>query len=147
MSSRSGIQKALIEQLKTINGAPPYTTNLFNKNIEGRLKFWDEVNDFPYICVVPGSESREYKPGNFKWGRITYTVRIYVNSEDPQEDLEAVMADVETAIDSNFNLSYDAFNPALTTEDIRILSISTDEGGLAPYGVGEIILEVLYQKP
>jgi len=146
MSARSQIQKALIEKLKEINGNPPYNCNIY-QNVEGRLKFWDEVNDFPYICIVPGSETREYLPGAFKWGRVSYTIRIYVNSEDPQEDLEVVMADVETAIDSNITLAYDVLNSAISTQDIRILSISTDEGALAPYGVGEIIIEVLYQKP
>lgn len=146
MSARSQIQKALIEKLKEINGNPPYNCNIY-QNVEGRLKFWDEVNDFPYICIVPGTETREYLPSAFKWGRVSYTIRIYVNSEDPQEDLEVVMADVETAIDSNITLAYDVLNSAISTQDIRILSISTDEGALAPYGVGEIIIEVLYQKP
>ena len=148
MTNRSKIQQALAASIKAkLNGAPPYTTNLYNKNVDTRLKFWDEVNDFPYICITAGGESREYLPGNFKWGRITYTLRVYVNGEYPEEELEAVMADVETAIDSNFNLQYDEFNPSISTEDIRILSLSTDEGALAPYGVGEIIIEVLYQKP
>lgn len=147
MSARSQIQQAIIRQLKEkLNGCEPYSTNIY-QSISSRLKFWDEINDFPYICVTVGDEHREYLPGNFKWGRINYCLKIYVNSEDPEEELEKVLADVETAIDSNIRLSYDLLNPSITTEDIRVLSIVTDEGNLAPFGVGEITLEVLYQKP
>lgn len=147
MSARSKIQKAIAKQLKElINGIDPYKVNLYG-NVDTRLRFWDEINDFPYICITVGGESREYLPSNFKWGRITYNLKIYVNSENPEEDLEDVMADVERAIDADIRLSYDEFDPSGRTEDIRILSIVTDEGSLAPFGVGEITIEVLYQKP
>jgi hypothetical protein len=144
MSARTQIQKALIESLKEkLNGASPYVTNLSGR-IDHRLRYWDEINDFPFICVVTGTETREYLPGNFKWGRIYYCIKTYVNSENPGEDLEDVMADVERAIDANINLQYDLFNPTVVTTDIRVESITTDEGSLAPYGVGEITIEVLY---
>jgi hypothetical protein len=145
MSARSQIQKAIAKQLCNINGIEPYKVNLYN-NVDTRLRFWDEINDFPYICITVGQESREYLPGNFKWGRVAYNLKVYVNSETPEEDLEDVMADVERAIDANIRLPYDDLNPTTTTEDIRILSIVTDEGSLAPFGVGEITIEVLYQK-
>lgn len=147
MSARSKIQKALKNALiECLNGVSPYSINIYG-NVDTRLRFWDEVNDFPFICITVGDESREYLPGNFKWGRIIYVFKIYVNSENPEEDLEAVMADVERAIDSNIRLSYDQFDPSARTEDIRILSIVTDEGSLAPFGVGEITIEVLYKTP
>lgn len=147
MSARSKIQKAIAKQLKEqINGIAPYIVNLHG-NVDTRLRFWDEINDFPYICITVGGESREYLPSNFKWGRVQYNLKIYVNSENPEEDLEDVMADVERAIDADIRLSYDEFDPSGRTEDIRILSIVTDEGSLAPFGVGEITIEVLYQKP
>lgn len=146
MSARASIQKAIANHLKEkIIGVDPYKTNIYG-NVDTRLRFWDEINDFPYICITVGGETREYLPGNFKWGRITYNLKVYVNSESPEEELEDVMADVERAIDANIRISYDEFNPSVTTEDIRVLSIITDEGALAPFGVGEITIEVLYQK-
>ena len=146
MSARSQIQKAIANQLKEqLNGIAPYKVNIHG-NVDTRLRFWDEINDFPYICITVGGETREYLPSNFKWGRVTYNLKIYVNSEIPEEELEDVMADVERAIDANIRLSYDQFDPTARTEDIRILSIVTDEGSLAPFGVGEITIEVLYQK-
>lgn len=146
MSDRAGIRDALAIQLKEkLSGAGEYNTNI-QGNVYTKLKFWDEINDFPSICITAGQELREYQPGGFKWGTINYALRVYVNAEDPETELEAVLADVERALDENIRLRYDKFNPGKATTDVRITSITTDEGVLAPFGVGEITIEVLYQK-
>lgn len=143
MSKRTSITKALSEKFNTINGTGNYKTNLFN-NSYAKLRFWDEVNDFPCVYVTPGSEQREYLPGDFKWGYLGVSVKVYVRSEDDaQEQLEALLEDLETCIDANRVLTYDSTNSFETTE-ILIQSITTDEGLLAPYGVGEINLQVRY---
>jgi hypothetical protein len=54
-----------------------------------------------------------------------------------------LIEDLERCIDANRVLQYDVDNNLETTE-ILIQSITTDEGLLAPYGVGEINLEVRY---
>jgi len=144
MSKRVSIVKALAEVFKTIDGTSPYTTNLTN-NSYPKLKFWDEVNDFPAVYVHPTSETRDYLPGGFAWGLLGVCVKVYVKSEEEsQEQLEALLSDLETCVDLNRNLVYDATNQYGTTE-IEIQSITTDEGLLAPYAVGEIILQVRYQ--
>lgn len=144
MSKRVSIVKALAEVFKTIDGTSPYTTNLTN-NSYPKLKFWDEVNDFPAVYVHPTSETRDYLPGGFAWGLLSVCVKAYVKSEEEsQEQLEALLSDLETCVDLNRNLVYDATNQYGTTE-IEIQSITTDEGLLAPYAVGEIILQVRYQ--
>jgi hypothetical protein len=142
MSRRTSIVSALVEKLKQIDGNSPYTTNLFN-NAYAKLKFWDEVNDFPCVYVTPGSEMREYLPGEFTWGFLGICVKLYVRGEDAQEQLESLLADVETCVDANRTLVYDSQQGHETTE-ILIQSITTDEGLLAPYGVGEINLQVRY---
>lgn len=141
MSQRSKIVKALVTKLKLINGTAPYKSNLYGKNVIDKLRFWDEVNDFPYICVVAGNETREYHPGNFKWGFLNIALKLYVNGEDSQDRLENIISDVEYIIDNNEVLVIDG---GATTE-ILINSIVTDEGLLSPYGVGEINLTVRYQ--
>ena len=144
MSKRVSIVKALAEVFKTIDGTSPYTTNLAD-NSYPKLKFWDEVNDFPAVYIHPTSETRDYLPGNFAWGLLGVCVKLYVKSEDEsQEQLEALLSDLETCIDLNRILVYDATSQHGTTE-IEIQSITTDEGLLAPYAVGEIILQVRYQ--
>lgn len=141
MSQRSKIVKALVEKLKLINGTAPYKSNLYGKNVTDKLRFWDEVNDFPYVCAVAGNETREYHPGNFKWGYLNISIKLYVYGEDCHELLENLISDVEKVIELNENLVIDTG----TTTEILITSIVTDEGLLSPYGVGEVNLQVRYQ--
>lgn len=142
MSRRTSIIKALTEKLKLINGQGVYKTNLY-QNAYAKLKFWDEVNDFPSIYLTPGSEQREYHPGDFAWGFLGVSVKVYCNGEDSQEQLESLLEDVERCVDANRVLVYDSTSGYETTE-ILIQSITTDEGLLAPYAVGEINLQVRY---
>ena len=142
MSRRTSIVKALVEKFQTIDGNAPYQTNLF-QNAFAKLKFWDEVNDFPCVYVHPGVETREYFPGEFSWGFLGVCIKVYVRGEDAQEQLEALLEDLENCVDANRQVMYDdAKNYQIT--DIMVTSITTDEGLLAPYGVGEINLQVRY---
>lgn len=143
MSRRTSIVKALAETFKVIDGSEGYKSNIFN-NTYPKLKFWDEVSDFPCIYVVAGPESRDYLPGEFKWGFLNVSLKIYVKGDDSQQLLEDLLEDVEKVIDSNRNIAYED-TPGYETTEILISSITTDEGLLAPYGVGEINLQVRYQ--
>lgn len=143
MSRRTSILQALSEKLKLIDGNAPYNTNIFNNSFP-KLKFWDEVSDFPSIYMCPGSETREYLPSNFKWGFLMISLKVYCKGEDSQQELEELLEDIELVVDSNRNLVYDQTNNYQTTE-ILITSITTDEGLLAPYAVGEINLQVQYE--
>lgn len=142
MSSRSSITDALIFKLKGIDGSGVFQSNVF-LNVTNKLKFWDEVSDFPYICVVPGSETREYLPSSQKWGFLNISLKVYVKADEPVQELENLLEDIEKVVDSNRQLQYSDSPPLFTTE-ILITSIVTDEGLLAPYGVGEINLQVRY---
>lgn len=141
MSRRTSIVKALAEKLKVIDGNPPYKTNLFN-NAYPKLKFWDEVQDLPSIYMSPGTESREYLPGDFTWGYLGVSLKLYCKGEDAQQLLENLLEDVELVIDQNRVLQYDDLG--YETTEILVNSITTDEGLLAPYAVGEINLQVRY---
>jgi len=140
MSARSKIIDALVIKLKDINGTNNYESNLYN-NVFNKLKFWDEVNDYPSMFLNSGPETREYLPGGFKWGYLTVTIRVYVKNEEPESMLEELFTDIEYVMDNNGNLDYDS---GKMTEDIKIMSIHTDEGLLAPIGVGEITLQIMY---
>ena len=65
-SRRTEIIDFLVTQLKEIDGAVSgfnsgytYTQNLFN-NVYRRVKFLDEVNDFPALYVSAGTEIRDF---------------------------------------------------------------------------------------
>lgn len=143
MTRRISIVTALAEKFKIIDGTTGYKTDL-NDNSYPKLKFWDEVTDFPCVYLTAGSEIREYMPSAFTWGFLNISVKVYVRSEsDAQQQLEDLLDDLENVIDANRVLVYDTTNNLSTTE-ILIQSITTDEGLLAPYGVGEINLQVRY---
>ena len=46
-----------------------------------------------------GTETREYYGGGQKFRFLTVTIRVYVNSEDPIQELEEAVEDIETVID------------------------------------------------
>ena len=143
MSKRSSIVNALAEKFKEIDGTNGYNINLFN-NVYPKLKFWDEVNDFPAVYMVAGSEQREYHPANFTWAYLNISVKVYVRGEEnPQAELELLLEDLENCVNKNRVLVYDQINGYETTE-ILVQSIITDEGLLNPYAVGEINLQVRY---
>lgn len=143
MSRRTSIVKALAAKLQEINGEQPYNSNIYN-NAFPYLKFWDEVQDFPAIYLTPGTEMRDYLPSDFTWGFLGVCVKLYCKGENATQDLESLLEDVERVIDNNRVLVYDQESGYETTE-ILITSITTDEGLLAPYAVGEINLQVRYQ--
>lgn len=148
MSVRSSIGLSLVDIFNTnLNGATnPYTSNIYN-NAHKKLVFWDEVADFPYISIVPGPETREYLPSQFKWGYLNVTLRIYVSdATDPSQVLESLLEDIEKLLDANREIPYTSVNGTTSeSTDLRIISITTDEGLLEPYGVGEVSIEVQYQ--
>ena len=141
---RLGIVAALVNKLKTINGAGTFLTDL-GENVSPRLKFWDEVEEFPAVHLNAGSETREYQAGGYKDRFLSVTVRCYVQAEDAVEALDELMEDVETVLEENSRLKYkDRTNTDQYTQQITIVSLDTDEGVLEPMGVGEMLLEVRY---
>tara|TARA_Y100000389_G_scaffold198832_1_gene236069 strand:+ start:6553 stop:7008 length:456 start_codon:yes stop_codon:yes gene_type:complete len=143
-SRRANILNAVVEKLKTIDGAGTMLSDVAN-NVHPYLKFWDEVEEFPAIHLNAGTESRQYQAGGYKDRFLSLTIRCYVNEEDAQEALNLLMEDVETVIEENSRLQYsDKQNNLFTTHQITVVSINTDEGVLEPLGVGEILIEVQY---
>ena len=141
---RSKLLAALAEQFKAIDGTGNYKSDLGN-NVSSRMEFWDEVDQFPAAHMAAGMETRQYYGGGNKWRFLSITIRVYVNSEDPVDELEEILEDLETVLDANPDLTYDEdYGEDSTVALITLVSIDTDEGALAPLGVGEMVLEVRY---
>lgn len=141
---RSAIVKAIAEKLKDIDGSGGFLSDL-NHNVSPRLKFWDEVEEFPAVHLNAGSETRAYQGAGYKDRFLSVTVRCYVHDEDAVEALDNLLDDVETVLEDNSSLSYtDRTGAAQSTQQITIISIDTDEGVLEPLGVGEMLIEVRY---
>jgi hypothetical protein len=140
MSARADIKQALVTKLKEINGTSPYISNLFT-NVEDKLIFWNEVNDYPFVCLTVSNETREYLPGNFKWGILTIPIWVYIKTDNSEKAIEDIFTDIEYLIDNNLELEY---STGKFTEDIRIINLSSDEGLMDPLRIGEILLQVRY---
>ena len=144
-TGRKKVVDALVKKLQEIDGNNPFNTNLF-KNVDGKLKFLDEIEEYPKVCVVAGDEFREYQPSAFKWRLLDITIRAYIRDEnDAQETLALLLEDIERVIDDNDNLVYDdTVDPNKSTTSVTIGSISTDEGVISPLGIGEMVVRVRY---
>jgi hypothetical protein len=144
-TQRKKIAEAFANKLKEIDGNYPFNSNIY-QNADSHLVFLDEIQQYPKVCVVAGDEVRQYQPGGFKWRLITITIRVYVeDANDPQENLSLLLEDIERIIDDNDILVYDdTVSPHLSSTSATIQSISTDEGAIAPLGIGEMVIEVRY---
>ena len=141
---RQGIVTALVNKLKDIDGTGFFRSNV-NENVSPRLKFWDEVEEFPAIHLNSGSETREYQAGGYKDRFLSITIRCYVKDEESVDVLDELLEDIETVIEENSRLLYkDRNNADQYTQQITVISIDTDEGVLEPLGVGEMLIEVRY---
>ena len=144
-TKRRKIVDAVVDKIKLINGQHPYNSNVFN-NVKGKMLFLDEIEEYPKICVIAGDESREYQTAGFKWRFLSLSIRAYVKDEDDaQEELALLFEDIEKIIDENDALVYDtSVVPNGTTTSMTVDSISTDEGVIAPLGIGEMSVTVRY---
>lgn len=141
---RSSIVEALTEKFKEISILNGYTTDLGDQAYS-RMKFWDEISEFPCICLAAGSESIVHVGGGMKDRYLNILLRAYVNEEDSIIAVERLLEDIEIIIDNNGRLAYvDSSGNIGHTRDIIITNIDTDQGALAPLGVGEITLQVKY---
>ena len=140
---RSAILEAMAELFEKIDGGDGYKQDLTGA-IEPRMKFWDEVESFPCLHMSAGTETREYYGGGNKWRFLTVTIRIYVNADDPIQELEELLEDVETVLDDAGQFDYGTSEGTKQISQLTFISISTDEGALQPLGVGEMIVEIRY---
>ena len=140
---RSSVVNAFVSHLEKIDGTGKFKSAIAEAS--PRIKFWDEVTEFPAVHVSAGAETRDYRGAGEKFRFLTLTFRCYVNEQDPVEALEKLMEDVETVIETNNPITYtDNLGNSQSTIQTTILSIDTDEGVLDPFGIGEIITTVQY---
>jgi hypothetical protein len=146
VNRRTEIVQFIVTRLKEIDGGvSPYdsdytfVTNVFD-NVFRKIKFLDEVNDFPSLYVSAGTEIRDFQSENLTVATLDVIIRAYVYGEDNSQTLSDDLAqDVEHIIYSLGD------NPDKGILDITIDNITTDEGLAVPYGIAEIELSVVYR--
>tara|TARA_Y100000593_G_C4254338_1_gene308827 strand:- start:91 stop:591 length:501 start_codon:yes stop_codon:yes gene_type:complete len=144
-SRRKRIIDSLVSELKFIDGEEDgrninvvrtgytYKTNVFN-NVFRRMKFLNEINDFPTLIVTAAGEDRIEIGAGVRFGTFGFEIRGYVKDEDTIETEEDLADDIE------FVLQTMAHSPghrdtALGITDIILTSTETDEGLMTPFGV------------
>lgn len=152
MDYRTSITEALRQKISDeLNGTKPevYWNNLFG-NVERKAFKFEEINEFPFIGLHIGPESFEYLPSRQQWIYLDISILLYVRDEgDVQDQLEKLIADVKTIIDSDMDLTYTINKPDGSTSvgkvtQITMNSVSTDEGLLDPFGFAEISVTCRY---
>ena len=146
LSRRTEIIDFLVAQLKEIDKAQSgfdssytYNTNLFN-NVFRKIKFIDEVNDFPALYLSAGTENRDFITKSLTVATLDVTIRAYVFGEDDaQTKVDDLIQDIEHVI-YNFGDNSDK-----GIFDIQIDNITADEGLIEPYGLAEIVLTIQYR--
>ena len=144
-SRRSDIINLLVTELKKIDGGTSdfdsgytFNTNLSN-NVERKIRFLDEVNDFPSLYLAAGTEIRDFNSQNLTTATLDATIRAYVFSDDESQDkMDDLIQDIEHVI---YRIGD---NSDKGIQEISISNISVDEGLFAPYGLSEIEVTIDY---
>lgn len=143
---RTEIVEFLVTRLKEIDGGTsPYDNtyqfnhNLFN-NVYRKIRFLDEVNDFPSLYLAAGTEIRNFQSENLTVATLSVIIRAYVYGEDnAQSTADDLVQDIEHIV---YTLGD---NPEKGILDITIENIAADEGLAFPYGIAEVELSVVYR--
>ena len=144
-SRRSDIINLLVTELKKIDGGTSdfdsdntFNTNLSN-NVERKIRFLDEVNDFQSLYLAAGTEIRDFNSQNLTTATLDATIRAYVFSDDESQDkMDDLIQDIEHVI---YRIGD---NSDKGIQEISISNISVDEGLFAPYGLSEIEVTIDY---
>lgn len=131
-------RRQIIDGFKTELGQTP---DIDSTNVFKHFKFLDEINDFPSVCFVAGSESREQLGANRRLGSIEIALRGYVFDENNIDIAEILAQNVESKVDS---FSANVAAQANGVSDARVTAFRTDEGLLQPYGVADLEVQILY---
>lgn len=130
---RTQIINALVSDLES-------NTDVAAGNVHKRYKYLDEVNDFPSITFVARNEDRVHFGGANKFARISVDLRAYVFAEDQLDTAELLASDIETKVIDSFASNH----RDLEVDSALVTSFRTDEGLMAPYGIGDLSFIITY---
>ena len=131
-------RKQVIDGFVTELGQTP---DVDASNVHKRFKFLDELNDFPSVCFVAGTERRDQLGANRRLATIDIALRGYVFDENNVDKAEILAQNVESKVDS---FSANVAARANGVSDARVISFRTDEGLLQPYGVADLEIQIFY---
>lgn len=137
-SKREQIVANVVTTLAAVAKANGYNYDLAGK-VSRVLKHWQECGEYPQVFVVDGTERKEYGNNVMVECFLEVIVRGYEHdAEDASAKINNLLQDVEKALCVDHTRGGSAVNTAP-------VSVQTDEGWLAPYGIFEYRFEILYQ--
>lgn len=154
MSFRNSIVASIGDLIKKeLDGTQTnkYFTNIYS-NVFTSSRQFSQIQDYPAVTVSAGPESFEYQTAGLRWNFLQIYIRMYVKDEsEPNAKLELIIEDIKNLIDEFDSISYTVTKPDGTELNLRttqstLSEISTDEGLLAPLGIGELVLTIRYSQ-
>ena len=115
-------------------------TSLGTSQAQRGFRYIDQINDFPYISYSASSSALTHIGDDVRYSRMEIQLRGYVRGENAQDLSDQLALDIEDVLQS-----FRESASALDVVDCRILSVSTDEGLMEPYGIVDIAFECSYQ--
>ena len=131
-------RKQIIDGFVTELGQTP---DVDASNVHKHFKFLDELNDFPSVCFVAGTERRDQLGANRRLATIDIALRGYVFDENNVDKAEILAQNVESKVAS---FSANVAARANGVSDARVTSFRTDEGLFTPYGLADLEVQILY---
>lgn len=118
------------------------STTIEEPNITRRYHVLGEVNDFPALTMIAQDERREQRGAGRKLAIFSVALRAYSYDGDGTEIIgvaETLGDELDSAVES-FSQQHDN-----GLEECRVISLRTDEGVFAPYGITDMQVEFAYE--
>ena len=135
---RTQIVEALVSDIHT------NIARMLPGNVTRQMVFLNEVNDFPFVCMLVEPETRFHYGAGRKLATLALSLRGYVFDGDSGENID-LAEDLGMDIDS---LVIDTFAEAhrdLGVEFAGVESFRTDEGLMSPYGIADLTITITYE--
>ncbi len=136
MARRTDIIEAFVGHLGT-------NTDIHANNVYRTYKYMHDLNDFPAITFIPNREDRDHFGAGQVHGIIAIQLRCYVydgDTADIADECERLADQIEAAVDT-----FAPANRALEVEEARVVTLRTDDGLMAPYGVADLQISIFYR--
>ena len=136
---RTQIVEALVSDIHT------NIARMLPGNVTRQMVFLNEVNDFPFVCMLVEPETRFHYGAGRKLATLAISLRGYVFDGDSGGEVldlaEDLGIDIETAAIEPFAEAH----RDLGVEFAAVESFRTDEGLMSPYGIADLTITITYE--
>jgi len=135
---RTQIINALVSDLHT------NVTRILSGNVTRQMVFLNEVNDFPFVCMKVEPETRFHYGAGRKLATLVILLRAYVFDGDSSEIID-LAEDLGMDIESLVLQPFAEAHRDLDVDMCNCVTFATDEGLMAPYGVMDQTINIVYE--